>query len=112
MTKRPSLSRRRFIAITASAAGAGLVGGPVATAGAPYRWRGIALGAAARTGAKAGDGPPSPSDGVPADAVSALVNLGYSRSESFGAVAHAVQRLGGEATLEALVREGLVELGR
>ncbi|MBT6117281.1 MAG: Holliday junction branch migration protein RuvA [Rhodospirillaceae bacterium] len=73
---------------------------------------GIALGAAARTGAKAGDGPPSPSDGVPADAVSALVNLGYSRSESFGAVAHAVQRLGGEATLEALVREGLVELGR
>jgi FAD:protein FMN transferase len=45
MTKRPSLSRRRFIAITASAAGAGLVGGPVATAGAPYRWRGIALGA-------------------------------------------------------------------
>jgi Holliday junction DNA helicase RuvA len=73
---------------------------------------GIVLGPSARVGGAAADAPPSPSDGVPADAVSALVNLGYSRSEAFAAVAHAVQRLGGEATVEALLREGLVELGR
>ncbi|MDA0704571.1 MAG: Holliday junction branch migration protein RuvA [Proteobacteria bacterium] len=73
---------------------------------------GIVLGSSARIGGAAADGPPSPSDGVPADAVSALVNLGYSRSEAFAAVAHAVHRLGGEATVEALLREGLVELGR
>ena len=73
---------------------------------------GIALGPVARIGGTGVDGPPSPSDGTPADAVSALVNLGYSRTEAFGAIGHAVQHLGGEATLEALVREGLVELGR
>jgi Holliday junction DNA helicase RuvA len=44
------------------------------------------------------------------DAVSALVNLGYRRSEAFGAVSAAARRLGGEATVEALVRAGLKEL--
>ncbi len=44
------------------------------------------------------------------DAVSALVNLGYGRSEAFGAVALASRRLGEAAPLEALVREGLKEL--
>ncbi len=44
------------------------------------------------------------------DAVSALVNLGYGRSEAFGAVAQASQRLGAEASLEALLKAGLQEL--
>ncbi|MDH3474531.1 MAG: Holliday junction branch migration protein RuvA [Rhodospirillales bacterium] len=44
------------------------------------------------------------------DAVSALVNLGYGRSEAFGAVALASRRLGETAPLEALVKEGLKEL--
>ena len=44
------------------------------------------------------------------DAVSALVNLGYGRSEAFGAVAQASRRLGEGAPLEALVKEGLKEL--
>jgi holliday junction DNA helicase RuvA len=54
-----------------------------------------------------GDGRAS---GASADAVSALVNLGYGRSEAFGAVAHAVEQLGNKATVEALVRAGLKEL--
>ena len=44
------------------------------------------------------------------DAVSALVNLGYGRSEAFGAVAQASRRLGETAPLESLVKEGLREL--
>lgn len=49
--------------------------------------------------------------GKPAgDAVSALVNLGYARTEAFGAVSRATHRLGPEATVEALIRTGLQEL--
>ena len=44
------------------------------------------------------------------DAVSALVNLGYRRTEAFGAIAQAASRLGGEPALEALIKEGLREL--
>jgi Holliday junction DNA helicase RuvA len=72
---------------------------------------GIALGAAAAirvTGASA-----SPAaGGVDADAVSALVNLGYGRSEAFGAVARAGGRLGGGAPLGDLIRVGLEELSQ
>jgi Holliday junction DNA helicase RuvA len=46
------------------------------------------------------------------DAVSALVNLGYGRSEAFGAVAAVASALGVDASVEALIREGLKELGR
>jgi Holliday junction DNA helicase RuvA len=53
------------------------------------------------------------SDGGPAsDAVSALVNLGYGRSEAFAAVAGAARSLGGNAAVEQLVRAGLRELAR
>lgn len=45
-----------------------------------------------------------------ADAISALVNLGYQRADAFGAIAQAARRLGPEATIEALVRDGLKEL--
>jgi len=44
------------------------------------------------------------------DAVSALVNLGYGRSEAFGAVAQASRALGDRAPLEALITAGLKEL--
>jgi holliday junction DNA helicase RuvA len=50
--------------------------------------------------------------GPTADAVSALVNLGYRRAEAFGAVAAAARRLGGAADAAALIRSGLQELAR
>jgi holliday junction DNA helicase RuvA len=60
-------------------------------------------------------GPITPSvepigDGPAADAVSALVNLGYRRAEAFGAVATAARRLGPTARAEELIRAGLREL--
>jgi holliday junction DNA helicase RuvA len=50
--------------------------------------------------------------GAGADAVSALVNLGYRRAEAFGAVAAASRKLGDGAALDALIRAGLQELGQ
>lgn len=46
------------------------------------------------------------------DAVSALINLGYGRTEAFGAVAKASSRLGGEAAVGDLIRAGLQELSQ
>jgi Holliday junction DNA helicase RuvA len=63
-------------------------------------------------GRTAGAAAPREPDGATADAVSALVHLGYSRSDAFTAVAQATKRLGGEAKLDALIRAGLQELGR
>jgi Holliday junction DNA helicase RuvA len=54
--------------------------------------------------------PPPLGEGPAADAVSALVNLGYRRAEAFGAVAAAAQRLGVRAPADALIRAGLQEL--
>jgi Holliday junction DNA helicase RuvA len=67
---------------------------------------GIALGPAAQS---APVGAPA---GAAADAVSALVNLGYSRSDAFSAVSQAAKRLGDEARIDALIRAGLKELAR
>ena len=64
---------------------------------------GIALGPVAAT-------PATPVAAT--DAVSALVNLGYSRSDAFAAVAQATQRLGAAAKIDALIRAGLQELAR
>lgn len=50
-------------------------------------------------------------DGELADAVSALVNLGYRRVEAFSAVTNASRRLGGTAAIGDLIRAGLKELG-
>jgi Holliday junction DNA helicase RuvA len=50
--------------------------------------------------------------GPTADAVSALVNLGYRRAEAFGAVTTAARRLGGAGDAAALIRGGLQELAR
>lgn len=55
--------------------------------------------------------PPGAGDDATA-AVSALINLGYRRTEAFGAVAQAAQRLGGNAPIADLIRAGLQELGR
>jgi len=50
--------------------------------------------------------------GPASDALSALVNLGYRRSEAFAAVAAASRRLGDGAATDALIRAGLQELVR
>ena len=71
----------------------------------------IALGAmAGALGDEAGGTVVVPSGGVSEDAVSALVNLGYRRVEAFGAVARAAGQLGGDASVESLIRVGLKEL--
>jgi Holliday junction DNA helicase RuvA len=46
------------------------------------------------------------------EAVSALVNLGFSRSEAFGAVARAGPSLGAGAAVDDLIRSGLQELAQ
>jgi len=66
---------------------------------------GIVLGPSAQAA-------PEAAHGAAADAVSALVNLGYSRSDAFSAVSHATKRLGAEARIDALIRAGLQELAR
>ncbi len=75
---------------------------------------GLMLGHAARAQAKAPAAGEKldPSIGVAADAVSALVNLGYGRSEAFGAVASASQVVGAKPKLEDLIRAGLRELSK
>ena len=50
-------------------------------------------------------------DGELADAVSALVNLGYKRVEAFGAVSSASRKLGRKVAAADLIRAGLKELG-
>jgi Holliday junction DNA helicase RuvA len=45
------------------------------------------------------------------DAVSALVNLGYGRTEAYGAVIEAVREMGDDSPLQALIRGGLTRLG-
>ena len=46
------------------------------------------------------------------DAISALVNLGYSRTEAYSAVLRAAEKLGADAHLDALIRTGLQEVAR
>jgi holliday junction DNA helicase RuvA len=50
--------------------------------------------------------------GAAADAVSALVDLGYPRSDAFTVIAAAARRLGHDARVDVLIRAGLQELGR
>ncbi|MDH5187618.1 MAG: Holliday junction branch migration protein RuvA [Rhodospirillaceae bacterium] len=58
-----------------------------------------------------GDGAATVSADMTRDAVSALVNLGYSPSDAFSAVSHAANRAGDGVSIEALVKGGLAELG-
>ncbi len=72
----------------------------------------IALGPTAGLGGPGGEGaaPQGAVDGTMAEAVSALVNLGYSASHALTAVSSAAGKLGEGAALEELIRAGLGEL--
>jgi holliday junction DNA helicase RuvA len=48
--------------------------------------------------------------GAAADALSALINLGYGRSEAHAAIAKAAATLGDQAPVDTLIRTGLKEL--
>lgn len=70
-----------------------------------------AAGIALPQGAKAA-APASGAARVSAEAVSALVNLGYPQLQASAAVSAALKELGAEATTEQLIRRGLKELAR
>jgi Holliday junction DNA helicase RuvA len=55
---------------------------------------------------------PPPGGDAAADALSALVNLGYRRPEAQAALARVTERLGQGAALDALIRDSLKELAR
>jgi len=61
---------------------------------------------------QAGGLPVAPTVGPAADAVSALLNLGFRPAEASGAVGAAKGELGDGATLDALVRLALKKAGR
>ena len=65
----------------------------------------VALGPAA-----AADAAAAPGNAVAGDAVSALVNLGYPRTDAFAAVSAAARALGSAARLDALLKASLKEL--
>jgi len=56
--------------------------------------------------------PPPLAAGAEADALSALLNLGYRRQEAHAVVGRVAERLGERAALDALIRESLKELAR
>lgn len=55
---------------------------------------------------------PALADTTTDDAISALVNLGYSRSEAYGAALKAAQEAGGKIGLDQMIRLSLKELVR
>lgn len=65
---------------------------------------GMAIGSAGATDVV------SATDATGEEAISALVNLGYSRGDAFNAVAKAGKALGEGAPLESLIRFGLLEM--
>ncbi|SCA56796.1 Holliday junction ATP-dependent DNA helicase RuvA [Candidatus Terasakiella magnetica] len=71
----------------------------------------IALSPTSSAGADSSSQGGTPSfGGAPVEAASALVNLGYGRSEALAAVSKANKKLGGEGQLQDLIREALAEL--
>ncbi len=71
---------------------------------------GPAAGVAMPAGPATAAMPRSPDAALIEDALSALVNLGYKRSDAFGVVVTVVRRLGDGAEFNSVIRESLKEL--
>ncbi|HEY0526415.1 MAG TPA: Holliday junction branch migration protein RuvA [Stellaceae bacterium] len=97
----PRLAARIANELREKVAGLSLSAGTATVNGVPTT--AVAASAPVETGLPAGAG---------ADAVSALVNLGYRRLEAMQAVGAASRQLGDAATLDGLIRAGLKELAR
>jgi Holliday junction DNA helicase RuvA len=78
--------------------------------GAGARAAGLATSGAADAGDTTTDGGGG-DERLVSDAVSALVNLGYGRTEAYGAVIEAAREMGAQVKVEALIRGGLARLG-
>ena len=72
----------------------------------------LSFAAGAVSGAGLGGAGTAASGGHAADAVSALANLGFKPAEASSAVAKAVEELGEDASLDALVRTALKKVGK
>lgn len=55
---------------------------------------------------------PGPVGGIEADALSAMLNLGYRRVEAHPVVNRIVERLGPDASIDSVIRDALKELAR
>jgi Holliday junction DNA helicase RuvA len=73
---------------------------------------GIALGPAASAAPAEAAVAEAGANGPVADALSALVNLGYKRADAFGAVTTAARNLGDKANVQQLIPAALKELAR
>jgi Holliday junction DNA helicase RuvA len=82
----------------------------IVTLGAPLAGVAPVNGAAPVAAPAAAGAGGTADDGIAADAVSALVNLGYGRADAFGAVTRAAQAQAGRATLETLIPAALKEV--
>ncbi len=71
---------------------------------------GIVLSEASSSAGGSSSAPSGGFGGAPAEAASALVNLGYGRSDALAAVSKANKILGGNGSLDDLIREALKEL--
>jgi Holliday junction DNA helicase RuvA len=63
-------------------------------------------------GKPSGKGSTLPPSSASEDAISALVNLGYTRSDAYTAVAQAASQLGADGKVDGLIKEGLRRLAR
>lgn len=95
----PRLAQRIVTELKDKAANLGVMAVPAGSKAAPSG------------GATPAAGAPT-AEGADAEALSALANLGYGRSEAFTAVGHARAALGEDAGVEAIIRQALRELAK